>query len=216
MTAREHRRTPARARVLRAQVLRALAVGVVGVVGAVGLGACAGDPAPTPTSPITSPDTSTTSPTSATGATSTLSPVATGADGAPLPVSSATSPVDSARLSSEADLSAAFECTPGVAPITIPASTTPPPQPPPVTSGTFTVQPRSTLPATVSPMVVVCGSVLAGGEALYLWYTPTPEAKLVALRAALELTAHVHAGPNWVAGGTINPTMGRVGGEVYR
>jgi len=202
VTDHERCRTPARPKVLRALAL--------GAVGALGLGACsAGDPAPTSTSPAASA-------TSATDATPTLSPVETGADWAPVPVSSATSPVDRARLSSEADLSAAFGCTPGVAPITIPASTTPPQQPPPVTSGTVTVQPRSTLPATVSPTVVVCGSTLAGGEALYLWYAPTPEAKRVALRAALELTAHVHAGPNWVAGGTINPTMGTVGGEVYR
>ena len=152
----------------------------------------------------------------ATRTTRTLGPVSTGPDGVPVPGSSATSAVDSARLTSEADLPEAFGCTPGVAPITIPASTTPPPQPPPVTSGTVTSQPEATGPATVSPTVIVCGSSLAAGEALYLWYAPTPDARAVALRAALELAAHVHAGPNWVAGGTVSTTMGTVGGEVYR
>lgn len=63
---------------------------------------------------------------------------------------------------------------------------------------------------------MVCPSPLAGGEALYLWYAATPELKLSALTAALKQTKYVHGGPNWVAGGTVNPAMGTVGGEVYR
>ena len=63
---------------------------------------------------------------------------------------------------------------------------------------------------------MVCPSPLTGNEALYLWYTPTPELKLAALTAALSQARYVHAGPNWVAGGTVNPAMGTVGGEVYR
>jgi hypothetical protein len=62
---------------------------------------------------------------------------------------------------------------------------------------------------------VVCASALAG-EALYLWYTPSPEAKLGALTAALERARYVHAGAGWVAGGMLDAQMGRVGGEVYR
>jgi len=59
-------------------------------------------------------------------------------------------------------------------------------------------------------------SRLARDEALYLWFCATPEDKLAALTAALATTKYVHAGPNWVAGATINADMGTVGGEVYR
>ena len=63
---------------------------------------------------------------------------------------------------------------------------------------------------------LVCASALADKEAVYLWYTPTPEAKLGALTMALATTKYVHGGPNWVAAGMLNPTMGTIGGEVYR
>lgn len=132
------------------------------------------------------------------------------------PTTSGGSPVDGTRIASLGDLAAAFGCPSTVTPITIPATTTPAPLPPPVTSGTATVQPSPTGTATVSPAVVVCASSYAGGEALYLWYAPTPQARQVALAAALARTKYVHAGPNWVAGGDVDPKMGSVGGEVYR
>ncbi len=132
------------------------------------------------------------------------------------PTTSGGSPVDGTRIASLGDLAAAFGCPSTVTPITIPATTTPAPLPPPVTSGTATVQPSPTGTATVSPAVVVCASSYAGGEALYLWYAPTPEARQVAISAALARAKYVHAGPDWVAGGDVDPKMGSVGGEVYR
>ena len=133
---------------------------------------------------------------------------------------------------------AAFRCPAAPSPITIPA-VTPPAAGPTTTSSaptttnsaptapaptTTTAAPTTTIaapttataPIALAPAAVVCPSPLAGGEALYLWYAPTPELKLAALTAALTQTKYVHAGPNWVAGGTVNPAMGTVGGEVYR
>lgn len=207
--------------VTRAATAAALAVAVLG------LGACAtSGPAPTVTSATPAPSASSgasgtpgasgTSASTGTSTPRTPAPAATGPDGQPTPVSSGPSPVDSTRLRSEADLPRAFACALDRPPITIPAATMVPPAPPPVTGGTVTVPPESTETPTVSPEVVVCGSSFAGGESLYLWYAPTGQTQLVALRAALDLAAHVHAGPNWVAGGMISPTMGEVGGDVYR
>lgn len=117
----------------------------------------------------------------------------------PVPLSVGSSPVDSNRLRSADDLPSVFQCPSAVAPIRIPAA-------PAATAAT--VPP--------APDAIVCASALADNEAVYLWYTPTPDAKLGALTEALARTRYVHAGPNWVAGGLVNPTMGTVGGEVYR
>jgi hypothetical protein len=117
----------------------------------------------------------------------------------PVPLSTGPSPVDSAQLRSVDDLPTVFQCPTAVTPIRIPAATP---------------APGATAPP--APEAVVCASALADKEAVYLWFTPTPEAKLGALTEALARTKYVHGGPNWVAGGLINPTMGTVGGEVYR
>ena len=119
--------------------------------------------------------------------------------GMPVPTATRDSGVDSTRINSLADLPAAFQCPNTVTPITIPGSTP---------TGTSTAKP--------TPDAIVCSSQLAKDEALYLWFYATAEDKLAALTAALSVTRYVHAGPNWVAGGTINPDMGTVGGQVYR
>jgi hypothetical protein len=120
--------------------------------------------------------------------TASASPTSTGLPGMPVPVSAGTSPVDSNRLRSVDDLPSVFQCPSVVAPIRIPAT----------------------------PAATVCASALADNEAVYLWYAPTSESKLGALTEALAKTRYVHAGPNWVAGGLLNPTLGTIGGEVYR
>ncbi len=117
----------------------------------------------------------------------------------PVPASTGDSSIDATRIHSLADLPAAFQCPNAVTPITIPGTT-----------------PTGTSTARATPGTIVCASHLARDEALYLWYYATPEDKLTALNAALAMTRYVHAGPNWVAGGTINADMGAVGGEVYR
>ena len=119
--------------------------------------------------------------------------------GMPVPLSIGPSPVDPATLRSVNDLPSVFQCPTAVTPIRIPASS-------PATGAT----------APPAPEAVVCASALADKEAVYLWYTPTPEAKLGALTVALATTKYVHGGPNWVAAGMLNPTMGTIGGEVYR
>jgi hypothetical protein len=116
----------------------------------------------------------------------------------PTPASVGSSPVDSFRLHSVDDLPVVFGCPTAVPPIRL----------------SRTTEPTATGP--LAPDAVICASALADKEALYLWYTPTPEAKLGALTEALARVKYVHAGPNWVAGGMVNPTMGTVGGEVYR
>lgn len=145
-------------------------------------------------------------PTSSTSAASAVKPKtsATSTTAAPLPgmpavKSTQPSSVDSSQLHSAADLASAFGCPTAVSPITIPASTA-----------------GATPTATVVPVSVVCASRLADDEALYLWYVATPEEKLAAVKAAMAQTKYVRAGANWVAGGTISPTMGTVGGEVYK
>jgi hypothetical protein len=117
----------------------------------------------------------------------------------PVPMSAGPSPVDPATLRSVDDLGSVFQCPAAVTPIRIPAA--------PVATG-------ATVPA--APEAVVCASALADNEAVYLWFTPTPEAKLGALTVALATTKYVHGGPNWVAAGIVNPTLGTIGGEVYR
>ena len=120
--------------------------------------------------------------------------------GMPVPVSVGSSPVDASRLRSTDDLASVFGCPSGVPAIRLTAT--------PAPTGGHRRPP--------APDAVVCASALADNEALFLWYTPTPEAKLGALTSALDRARYVHGGPNWVAAGTINPQMGRVGGEVYR
>ncbi len=119
--------------------------------------------------------------------------------GMPVPLSVGTSPVDPNALRSVNDLPSVFQCPAAVTPIRI--------TPTPAATG-------ATAPA--APEAVVCASALAGKEAVYLWYAPTPEAKLGALTQALATAKYVHGGPNWVAAGMLNPSMGTIGGEVYR
>jgi len=109
----------------------------------------------------------------------------------PSPSASSPAGVDASAIHTVADLPAAFGCTPAVAPITLPASAD-------------------------APEGRVCVSRIAGNEALFLFHHATPEEKLAALTAASRLAKYVHAGPNWVAGGSVDPRMGGVGGEVYR
>lgn len=171
-----------------------LAAGAVLCAGA--LSGCADrEPEPTPAPATTGSSTVAASP----ATTASASPTSTGLPGMPVPVSSGTSPVDPNRLRSVDDLPSVFQCPSAVAPIRIPAT-------PAATAAT--VPP--------APDAVVCASALADNEAVYLWYAPTPESKLGALTEALAKTRYVHAGPNWVAGGLLNPTLGSIGGEVYR
>jgi hypothetical protein len=179
-------------------------VAASGLLCAAGLSACADrDPQPAETTPPTSTAaprptaTTTTTATSTRGKPSTST--TTALPGMPVPLSTGPSPVDSAQLRSVDDLPTVFQCPTAVTPIRIPAATP---------------APGATAPP--APEAVVCASALADKEAVYLWFTPTPEAKLGALTEALARTKYVHGGPNWVAGGLINPTMGTVGGEVYR
>ena len=150
-------------------------------------------PAPAASSTTPAPGGSTTSRSGSTPTTSTT----TALPGMPTPVSVGGSPVDASRLRATEDLAAAFGCPSAVPPIRLTAS--------PAPSG-----------GPGAPDAIVCASALADKEALFLWYTPTPEAKLAALTAAMDRARYVHAGPNWVAGGMINAQMGTVGGEVYR
>jgi hypothetical protein len=152
--------------------------------------------APTPPAPATSAAGA--GPTSSAGTPST-SATTTALPGMPVPLSVGDSAVDASKLRSASDLPTVFGCPAAVPPIRLPAT--------PAPTG-------ATVPP--APEAVVCASALADNEALYLWYTPTPEAKLGALTVALDRARYVHAGPNWVAAGMLNPQMGRVGGEVYR
>jgi hypothetical protein len=176
--------------------MRAAAVAAGASLCAGWLSGCADrEPEPAPAATTTGSAAVASSPT----ATTSTSPTSTGLPGMPLPVSVGTSPVDSNRLRSVDDLPSVFQCPSSVAPIRIPATP---------------VDTAATVPP--APDAVVCASALADNEAVYLWYAPTPESKLGALTEALAKTKYVHAGPNWVAGGLVNPTMGTIGGEVYR
>ncbi len=179
-----------------------MGVAAWGLLCAAGLSACADrDPQPAETTPPTSTaaprPTTTTTTTTTKGKPSTST--TTALPGMPVPLSTGPSPVDSAQLRSVDDLPKVFQCPTAVTPIRIPAATP---------------APGATAPP--APEAVVCASALADKEAVYLWFTPTPEAKLGALTEALARTKYVHGGPNWVVGGVLNPTMGTVGGEVYR
>lgn len=158
------------------------------------------DPQPASTTPPSTTTTAARVPSSTT-TTKGRSPstTTTALPGMPVPLSVGPSPVDPATLRSTDDLAAVFRCPSTVTPIRIPAG--------PAITG-------ATVPP--APEAVVCASALADNEAVYLWYTPTPEAKLGALTQALADTKYVHGGPNWVAAGLINPTLGTIGGEVYR
>ncbi|MEO7061508.1 MAG: hypothetical protein ABI083_17445 [Lapillicoccus sp.] len=170
---------------------------VVAVVGAMGLSGCTGS---TPAATTSTPPPSATTAVGSTGPNPPPTVTTTALPGMPVPLSTGPSPVDPAAITSLDALPRAFGCPSVVSPITIPAAT------PTASAGA----------ADPTPAVVVCGSTLAHGEALYLWYAPTPQAKLAALTAALKQTKYVHGGPTWVAGGTVDKTMGTVGGEVYR
>lgn len=168
---------------------------------ALALGGCADQetpPTPAP-APASTPSTSAAPGAGSTSARSPSTSPTTALPGMPTPVSVGGSAVDGSRLRSADDLASVFGCSTAVPPIRLTATPAP-------TGAT----------APPAPDAVVCASSLADGEALFLWYTPTPEAKLGALLAALDRARYVHAGPDWVAAGTINPQMGRVGGEVYR
>ena len=184
--------------------MTARARAVAAALAVLGTGALAGcaDKEPTPAPPAAAstpaPTATPSRPSTSVGKAPTTS-ATTALPGMPVPVSVGGSAVDGSRLRSVDDLASVFGCPTAVPPIRLTAT--------PAATG-------ATVPP--APDAVVCASSLADGEALFLWYTPTPEAKLGALTAALDRARYVHAGPNWVAAGTINPQMGRVGGEVYR
>jgi hypothetical protein len=184
--------------------LRAVAVATSAVACTVALAACADrDPAPA-APPVTPAPTSTAvaavpSPSTTTAKGRPTASATTALPGMPVPLSVGSSPVDPATLRSTNDLPSVFQCPAAVTPIRIPPTL-------PATG--------ATVPA--APEAVVCASALADKEAVYLWFTPTAEAKLGALTQALATTKYVHGGPNWVAAGMLNPTLGTIGGEVYR
>jgi hypothetical protein len=168
--------------------------------GALALAGCADQETPSTPAPAAASTPSTSAaPSAGSSARSPSTSPTTALPGMPTPVSVGGSAVDGSRLRSADDLPSVFGCPTAVPPIRLTATPAP-------TGAT----------APPAPDAVVCASSLADGEALFLWYTPTPEAKLGALLAALDRARYVHAGANWVAAGTINPQMGRVGGEVYR
>ncbi len=195
-----------------ARLLSLALVSALSALSVMSLSACADkEPQPltssTPAAAVTSPGPQTQPPVTA-------SVTATALPGMPVPVSAGSSPVDPATIRSIDDLPKAFGCPTTVAPIRIPATptaTAAPADP----SAAVTPAPPTSPAGPPAPDAVVCTSGLAK-EALYLWYTPTPEAKLGALTVALKRAKYVHGGPNWVAGGMVDPKMGTVGGEVYR
>jgi hypothetical protein len=183
--------------------LRATVCGLGLAATAVLVAGCADQEQPVPQPAPAAPSSTTASAKATTSGRGTPSATtSTALPGMPVPVSVGSSPVDATRLRSTDDLATVFGCPAGVPAIRLTAT----PAPPPPTGA----------PAPSAPDAVVCASALADNEALFLWYTPTPEAKLGALTSALDRARYVHGGPNWVAAGTINPQMGRVGGEVYR
>jgi len=54
------------------------------------------------------------------------------------------------------------------------------------------------------------------GEAVFLWYAADPDAKYLAVKAAVATARYVQAGRRWVAGGMVHQGMGTVGGEVFK
>jgi hypothetical protein len=105
-------------------------------------------------------------------------------------LSASASPVDAAVITSLADLPAAFGCPKVPEPIVVPAS-------------------------GATPAALVCRSALAE-EALFLWFVQDPDARFLAVKAAMRTARYVHAGQHWVAGGMVNASMGTVGGEVFK
>ena len=105
--------------------------------------------------------------------------------------SSSPSPIDAAAIRSARDLPIAFQCLPQVTPIEVPG-----------TGG--------------APPALVCPSKLADGDAVYLWFVDSPDARYMALKAALARTANVRGGPTWVAGGARAASVAGLGGAVYR
>lgn len=179
--------------------MRAVGVAALALLCPGGLTACADrDPVPSSTTPPATASTAAApSPTTTTAKPS--ASTTTALPGMPVPLSVDPSPVDAARLRSVDDLPSVFQCPTAVPPIRIPAS-----------------QPTTGATVPPAPEAIVCASALADNEAVYLWYTPTPEEKLGALTEALARTKYVRGGPNWVAAGVVNPTMGTIGGEVFR
>ncbi len=118
--------------------------------------------------------------------------VATTSTLGPLPqvLSSSPSPVDANVITSLGDLPGACGCPKAPEPTVVPGS-----------GG--------------APVAIVCYSPLAK-EALFLWFAGDPDAKFLAVKAAMAKARYVHAGPRWVAGGMVNDTMGTVGGDVLK
>lgn len=106
-------------------------------------------------------------------------------------LSTSPSAVDWRTIRSVTDLPDAFACKARVEPIAIKASAT-------------------------NPAGIVCPSGLAGDEALYLYYAPTADDRYLAITHAMKTAKYVHAGPNWVAAGTLSATMGTIGGDVHK
>ncbi len=105
--------------------------------------------------------------------------------------STSASAIDWRLIRSAADLPSAVQCRDNVEPISIPATAS-------------------------APAAIACASKLADDETLYFWYAGTPDERYRAITAAMAKLKHVHAGPNWVAGGMVTSTMGRIGGDVYQ
>lgn len=172
-------------RALPTVVVAALAVGVAGCgagdYASTSLTTLVAAPAqPTAVTPKARP-TATTRPTAATASTlGTLPPV----------LSRTPSPIDSAVITSLADVPAAFGCPKTPTPIVIPATRD-------------------------SPAAVVCRGTYVN-EALFLWYAADADARYLAIKAAMAKARYVHAGRSWVAGGMVDKTMGTVGGEVFK
>jgi hypothetical protein len=184
---------------VRSAGLRAVGVAASVLLCAGGLAGCAErDPEPASTTPpATTSAAAAPTPTTTKGKPG--ASTTTALPGMPVPASAGPSPVDSTKLRSVDDLPSVFQCPAAITPIRIPAAP----------AATDALVPPA-------PEAVVCASALADNEAVYLWFTPTPEAKLGALTVALATTKYVHGGPNWVAAGVVNPTLGTIGGEVYR
>ncbi|MEI2826546.1 MAG: hypothetical protein V9F04_09130 [Dermatophilaceae bacterium] len=109
----------------------------------------------------------------------------------PKVLSTSASAVDWRAIRSVTDLAAAFACKAKVEPVALKATGS-------------------------NPAGLVCPSGLAGDEALYLYYAPTPDDRYLALTHAMKTAKYVRAGPNWVAAGMLSATMGTIGGDVHK
>ena len=117
----------------------------------------------------------------------------------PVPTSVGASPVDSAKLRSVDDLPSVFQCPAAVTPIRIPPR-----------------RPRPAPPVPPAPEALVCASALADARRSISGSRRHPRPSSARSPCALATTKFVHGGPNWVAAGIVNPTLGTIGGEVYR